>query len=122
MFARALEPVEDARSTNGPSIDPSRGQHRDLCVLLPDDDGQATDDFIEAVHVESMETVTIGKPLDTRALAEFLGVPARTIEYWRARKPEPYGPRFWYAGKKVLYSPEDVKDWVDEQRGKRGAA
>lgn len=76
----------------------------------------------ETVHVVSMETVTIGKPLDTKALAEFLGVPVRTIEYWRARKPEPYGPRFWYAGKKVLYSPEDVKEWVDEQRNRRGAA
>ena len=69
-----------------------------------------------------METVTIGKPLDTAGLAELLGVPVRTVEYWRARKPEPYGPRFWYAGKKVLYSPEDVAEWIDEQRGKRGAA
>lgn len=78
----------------------------------------------ETVHVNDMDAyqVVISKPMDTKELSEFLGTPVRTLEDWRSRKPEPYGPAFWYAGKRVLYSPEDVREWIDNQRRGRGAA
>jgi len=57
------------------------------------------------------------KPMDTKELSEYLGVPARTLEDWRTRKPDYYGPRFWYAGKRVMYTWADIVEWMAEQRG-----
>lgn len=120
---RSCLTASEVRSTNGPLLGLIGGPSEDPYVSLRDEPTPSADDLTNTVHVVSMmDTVTLGKPLDTKALAELLGLPVRTLEYWRARKPEPYGPRFWYAGKKVLYSPEDIKEWIDEQRGKRSAA
>ena len=68
----------------------------------------------DAVHVGVMDNLQ--KPFDSTSLAEFLSVSVRTVESWRSRKPSPYGPNFWFAGKKALYSVSDVEEWMNEQR------
>ena len=74
----------------------------------------------EVGYVPDMQTITISQPLTTQELSELLQIPARTLEGWRlpdeeGRVPR-YGPSFWYAGKRVRYSPEDVQEWIDAQR------
>jgi excisionase family DNA binding protein len=43
-------------------------------------------------------------------VAEFLGVPKKTIYQWRTRN---YGPKGRRIGKYVRYRPEDVMAWVE---------
>lgn len=74
----------------------------------------------ESGYVPDMQTITINQPLTTQELSELLQIPARALEGWRlpaaeGRVPR-YGPSFWYAGKRVRYSPEDVQEWIDAQR------
>ncbi|MFJ5993307.1 helix-turn-helix transcriptional regulator [Lentzea sp. NPDC092896] len=45
-------------------------------------------------------------------LAEFLGIPEKTLTDWRYRG---IGPSFVRLGKHVRYRPDDVRSWLDEQ-------
>ena len=66
-----------------------------------------------------MNTVTISQPLTTAQLSELLQVPVRTLEDWRTNN---IGPAYWYAGKRVRYSPEDVQEWINAQRAVKKVA
>lgn len=46
---------------------------------------------------------------DRARVAEFLGVPERTVEMWRARGKGPRGIR---VGRHLRYVPSDVLEWV----------
>jgi excisionase family DNA binding protein len=43
-------------------------------------------------------------------LAEHLGVPVKTVRYWRAHQ---YGPPSARLGKRVFYRRDQVQAWVD---------
>ncbi|UPK77122.1 helix-turn-helix domain-containing protein [Nocardioidaceae bacterium SCSIO 66511] len=45
-------------------------------------------------------------------LAEYLGVPVRTLYEWRTKD---YGPKGIRVGRYVRYRAEDVHAWVDAQ-------
>jgi excisionase family DNA binding protein len=45
-------------------------------------------------------------------VADYLGVPARTVEAWRYKGTGPPGFRI---GKHVRYRPEDVDRWLEQQ-------
>lgn len=57
--------------------------------------------------------MSIERPLTTIELSEFLQVPFGTLEDWRDRD---YGPRWWYAGNCVRYSPTAVREWMEAQK------
>lgn len=46
-------------------------------------------------------------------VATFLGIPAATLYQWRCRRIGPPGRRI---GKHLRYLPDEVRDWVREQR------
>ncbi len=50
--------------------------------------------------------------LDTPTAAEYLGMPADTLVYWRAMGT---GPSFAKLGKHVRYRKADLDDYVDSQ-------
>ena len=75
---------------------------------------------IGAVHVVDMSTQplnrieTTGSPtrlLTTEELAEYLQIPARTLEDWRHRD---YGPKYARMGKRVRYRQSAVDAWLEE--------
>ncbi len=51
--------------------------------------------------------------LDSQQLAELLGVPKSTIDFWRASGT---GPTFIRLGKHVRYRESDVLAWAEENR------
>ncbi len=51
--------------------------------------------------------------LNSQQLAELLGVPKSTIDFWRASGT---GPTFSRLGKHVRYRESDVLAWADENR------
>ena len=51
--------------------------------------------------------------LNSRELAELLGVPKSTIDHWRANGT---GPTFSRLGKHYRYRMSDVLAWADENR------
>lgn len=58
------------------------------------------------------QSSTNPSPLWTlQTLAEFLGVPEETLYAWRKRGTGPKGIR---VGRYVRYTPEAVKQWLDE--------
>lgn len=56
-------------------------------------------------------TDTLNTLLTQEQLAEYLQVPARTVEGWRSRS---YGPRFLRVGRHVRYQLGSVTAWLDE--------
>ncbi|HEX6498990.1 MAG TPA: helix-turn-helix domain-containing protein [Micromonosporaceae bacterium] len=55
------------------------------------------------------------KPLGTPdEVAEYYGVPVRTLEVWRHRG---LGPRWSKVGRHVRYRWTDVEKWLDQQAG-----
>lgn len=52
------------------------------------------------------------KLLSVKDVADYLGVPVRTIYGWRSTGR---GPRGYRIGKYVRYKPEDVEAWVEAQ-------
>ncbi len=62
-----------------------------------------------------MPNVQLWSPTD---LADFLGVPLKTIYSWRARN---IGPPAYRVGRHLRYDPVEVKSWLaahaDEPRG-----
>ena len=56
-----------------------------------------------------MQTEALMSP---EALAEFLGVPIKTVYQWRYRN---LGPRGIKVGKHVRYAPEAVREWLERQ-------
>ena len=53
--------------------------------------------------------------LTQKRLADLIDVSERTLERWRV---EGSGPAFVKAGRKVLYLPDDVNDWLAASRRK----
>lgn len=54
-----------------------------------------------------------GRPLaSSDEVAEFLGVPLRTLDTWAYRRT---GPRFAKIGRHRRYRWSDVERWLDEQ-------
>lgn len=53
--------------------------------------------------------------LTSDEVAQWLKIPPATLRFWRYRGT---GPRYWYAGRRVVYSQADVEQWIDEQRAK----
>jgi hypothetical protein len=50
---------------------------------------------------------------DQKAAAKILKQSERTLERWRVQGT---GPAFRKIGKKALYSPSDLRDFIDRQR------
>lgn len=46
----------------------------------------------------------------TQDVADFLGVPVKTVYDWRAKG---YGPKGRRVGKYIRYKPDDVEQWFD---------
>lgn len=55
--------------------------------------------------------------LDTAAVAEWLGVPVRTLDQWAYRK---VGPRFHKLGRHRRYRVADVEQWIAEHTVETG--
>lgn len=51
--------------------------------------------------------------MTSRQVAELLGVPVRTVEYWRYKGT---GPAYFRAGREVRYWPADVRRFARPQR------
>lgn len=97
-------------SINGPLSGPFRVARKGTLVeVRTSPEGRATVPTATAHRV----VMEIERPLTTKQLAEFLQVPVRTLEDWRGRD---YGPRWWYAGNRVRYSPAAVREWMTEQQ------
>ena len=52
--------------------------------------------------------------LSTADLAEYLGVPEKTLQSWRWRGS---GPPYRHVGRHVRYRPQDVREWVESLPG-----
>ena len=50
--------------------------------------------------------------LDPQGLADFFGIPVRTVYAWRTRGE---GPRAHKIGRHVRYRRDDVEDWLESQ-------
>lgn len=57
--------------------------------------------------------MTIEQLLKPKALAERLGVTEGCLARWRLSGE---GPRFIRAGRRIVYDPRDVQEWLDERR------
>lgn len=57
----------------------------------------------------------LGKPLE---VAEYLGVPERTLTQWRYLGK---GPKFIPVGRHIRYRWNDVEQWLDQQATRRSA-
>ncbi|OZB80503.1 MAG: hypothetical protein B7X41_17820 [Microbacterium sp. 14-71-5] len=55
-----------------------------------------------------------GHLLSIEDVAAQLGVPVKTIYYWRTLHPE-YGPPAIKVGKYLRWRPADVEAWIDAQ-------
>jgi excisionase family DNA binding protein len=51
--------------------------------------------------------------------AELLRAPVATLRYWRHLGS---GPRSFRLGRRVLYRRDDLRAWIDAQRGEGGAS
>jgi len=71
-----------------------------------------------AVHLLVMETNATLSGLEPligiEELAEYLGVPIKTLYKWRQ---EGTGPASVRVGRHVRYFVSDVRDWLSQQRG-----
>lgn len=58
------------------------------------------------------------RPLTTAEVSERLGVPPETLRYWRHLDK---GPRCYrLGGKRVVYDPDDLAQWVRDQKASTG--
>lgn len=57
-------------------------------------------------------TATPERLWSTAQLAEYLGVPVKTIHQWRYMQK---GPRGFRVGRHLRFRPADVRAWEDEQ-------
>lgn len=55
---------------------------------------------------------TPGKLLDPSEVAEYLGVPEKTLAQWRYIKS---GPPFCKIGRHIRYRPVDLTEWVESR-------
>ncbi len=53
--------------------------------------------------------------LSPQELADMLGIPVRTVYYWRSGNPHHGGPRGHVIGKHVRFRMSDVETWLAEQ-------
>ncbi|MEJ5928722.1 helix-turn-helix domain-containing protein [Corynebacterium sp. H128] len=51
--------------------------------------------------------------LGSNEVAQYLGVSPATLRTWRSRN---IGPANFKIGRKVVYNPEDLQNWLSEQR------
>jgi excisionase family DNA binding protein len=57
--------------------------------------------------------------LTIREAAALLRAPVATLRYWRHRGT---GPRSFRLGRRVLYRRDDLRAWIDAQRGEDGGS
>lgn len=104
MSARSFGPL--GWSDNGPLLGIQDPDSRVRVRVLRDGHDQSP---FDAVHVVDMSTEPLNRSgsaaaptrlLTTEELAEYLQIPARTLEDWRHRD---YGPKFARMGKRVRY-------------------
>ena len=50
--------------------------------------------------------------IDQHAVADLLGVPLRTVQYWRESR---IGPRYYRFGRAVRYRVDECITWADAQ-------
>ncbi|MDP7725096.1 AlpA family transcriptional regulator [Mycobacterium sp. TY814] len=50
---------------------------------------------------------------DTQQLSDYLGTPVPTLRWWRHQNK---GPKSFRLGRRVVYSRDDVDQWVRDQR------
>jgi len=58
-----------------------------------------------------MKGTTVSKLWTINDVAEFLGVPVKTIYQWRTKD---YGPPGKRVGRYIRYRPDDVISWFDQ--------
>ena len=58
--------------------------------------------------------MTSSEWLDPQGLADWLGIPVRTVYAWRAQSP-PRGPRGHRIGRHVRYRMREIEIWIDTQ-------
>ena len=56
--------------------------------------------------------------IDTHAVADWLGVPPRTLDQWAYRQ---IGPPFAKVGRHRRYDPVQVQDWIDRRTTASGS-
>ena len=56
---------------------------------------------------------SLAKMLDTKQLAEQLGVESNTLEKWRLKG---LGPPHYRLERRVVYDPRDVAQWLAERK------
>lgn len=105
------------RSGNGPLFGGPPVDSEQLARLLR---GGPDHIPVGAVHVVGMSTQPLNRTettgsrtrlLTTEELAEYLQIPARTLEDWRHRD---YGPKYARMGKRVRYRQSAVDSWLEE--------
>lgn len=57
--------------------------------------------------------------LSTAQVSTMTGVPQNTLRYWRYRG---YGPTSFKLGRRVVYSEDDLTEWIERQRQEGGDA
>jgi predicted DNA-binding transcriptional regulator AlpA len=70
---------------------------------------------VATIGSSGMKSKTEGKPVplpNTSQVAEFLGLPVRTLTQWRYHG---LGPRYHKVGKHVRYRWSEVEAWLDDQ-------
>ncbi len=70
-----------------------------------------TDHTPDADHPADLLTIT--------EAAQLLRAPVATLRYWRHLGT---GPRSFRLGRRVLYRRDDLRAWIDAQRGEDGAS
>ena len=69
-----------------------------------------------------MPNPTSNQPADLLTIgeaSELLRAPVATLRYWRHLGT---GPRSFRLGRRVLYRRDDLRAWIDAQRGEDGAS
>lgn len=57
------------------------------------------------------------KPLTVSEVSARLGVPVNTLRYWRGRQ---YGPPWYRLGRRVVYDPVELAQWLTQQKAGGG--
>ena len=64
-------------------------------------------------HASDLSRPAVVRMWTVQDVADFFGVPARTLYEWRVKG---YGPEGIKVGRHVRYFPEDVYAWAERQR------